>query len=273
MITREMQVIMQGDNKHPHINKSGSFSRLRSFKLNDMGFSLNKISPITFDMLKTHKHLQIVVQKAELQHLHQEKDELHRYIMKQQTSTRPTMNLVETLHTTQMNPSQINMSKEDLSHLKQTIWLHSHINSRHLRKAVKRTPSSMDQDMTEKGVPRAILQGQQMIGHKDQLLQHPEHKLEDHHWFPQSPIQAETTRIHQNAMTPMDPPEHLQRAKAQELLNQRRHRNLTLEIWQIQVLLPSLLIHKRTLLYVLGVAKVATGAEIVHIIISVIFVE
>ena len=38
-ITKEMQVIMQGDNKHPHINKSGSFSRLRSFELNDMGFS------------------------------------------------------------------------------------------------------------------------------------------------------------------------------------------------------------------------------------------
>ena len=48
-ITREMQVIMQGDNKHPHIN-SGSFSHLRSFELNDMGFSLNKISPITFDV-------------------------------------------------------------------------------------------------------------------------------------------------------------------------------------------------------------------------------
>ena len=50
LTNREMQVIMQGDNKHPHINKSGSFSRLRSFKLNDMGFSLNKISPITFDV-------------------------------------------------------------------------------------------------------------------------------------------------------------------------------------------------------------------------------
>ena len=46
---KEMQVIMQGD-KHPHITKSGSFSRLRSFKLNDMGFSLNKISPITFNV-------------------------------------------------------------------------------------------------------------------------------------------------------------------------------------------------------------------------------
>ena len=46
---KEMQVIMQSDNKHPHINKSGSFSRLRSFELNDMGFSLNKISPITVE--------------------------------------------------------------------------------------------------------------------------------------------------------------------------------------------------------------------------------
>ena len=49
-ITREMQVIMQGDNKHPHANKTGSFSCLRSFELNDMGFSLSKISPITFDV-------------------------------------------------------------------------------------------------------------------------------------------------------------------------------------------------------------------------------
>ena len=49
-ITREMQVIMQGDSKHPHINKSGSFSCLRSFELNNIGFSLNKISPITFDV-------------------------------------------------------------------------------------------------------------------------------------------------------------------------------------------------------------------------------
>ena len=47
---KEMQVIMQSDNKHPHINKSGSFSRLRSFELNNMGFSLNRISPITFDV-------------------------------------------------------------------------------------------------------------------------------------------------------------------------------------------------------------------------------
>ena len=47
---KKMQVIMQDDTKHPHINKLGSFSRLRSFKLNDMGFSLNRIGPITFDV-------------------------------------------------------------------------------------------------------------------------------------------------------------------------------------------------------------------------------
>ena len=185
------------------------------------------------------------------------------------------MNLVVMLHITWMNPLQTNMSKEDSSHLKQTTWLHSHNNSCHPEEGSKEnTILNGPRHMTEKGVPRAILQGLQIISHKDQPLQHPQHKLEDHHRLPQSPIQTETTRIHWNAMTPMDPPEHLQMAKAKELLNQRRHWNLTLEILQqIQVLLLSLLTHQRTLLYVLDVAKVATGAEIVHIIISVIFVE
>ena len=50
LTNKEMQVIMQSDNKHLHINKSGSFSRLRSFKLNNMEFSLNRISPITFNV-------------------------------------------------------------------------------------------------------------------------------------------------------------------------------------------------------------------------------
>ena len=44
-ITREMQVIMQGDNKHPHINKSSSFSHLRSFELNDMGVQFKQNKP------------------------------------------------------------------------------------------------------------------------------------------------------------------------------------------------------------------------------------
>ena len=110
--------------------------------------------------------------------------------------------------------------------------------------------------MKEKGVPRAILQGQQIKCHKDQPLQHPQHKLEDHHRLPQSTSTVKTTRIHQNEMEPpMDSPEHLQMAKAQELLMRRRHQNLTLEPHQVQVLLLSLLIHRRTLSYVQDVAK------------------
>ena len=38
---KEMRVIVQEDSRHPHINNAASFSRLRSFELNDMGFSLN----------------------------------------------------------------------------------------------------------------------------------------------------------------------------------------------------------------------------------------
>ena len=122
----------------------------------------------------------------------------------------------------------------------------------------------MDQKSTEKRVPRAILQGLQVTSHKDQPLQHPLHKLEDHHRLPQSLNQVQAIRIHQNTMTPMDPPKHLQMAKAQVLPNQRRHQ-------QIQVLLHSLLNQQKTLLYVLNVAKVATGAKTVHIITFVIF--
>ena len=42
---REMQVIMQGDNKHPYINKSGSFSRLRSFKTERHGVHSKQNKP------------------------------------------------------------------------------------------------------------------------------------------------------------------------------------------------------------------------------------
>ena len=58
----------------------------------------------------------------------------------------------------------------------------------------------MDQDMTEKGVARAILQ--EPTDDRPQgsgFLQHPQHELEDHHRLPQSPI---PNRNHQ------DPPEH-----------------------------------------------------------------
>ena len=138
------------------------------------------------------------------------------------------MNQVVTLHTIRMNPSQIKMSKEGSSHLEQITWLHSHSINHCLRKAAKKTPSSTDHDTTKKRVHRTILQSQQMIGQIDQLPQHPQHKLEDHHRLPQSPIQTETTRIHQNTITPMDPPKHLQRTKV--LINQGRHQKIILEI-------------------------------------------
>ena len=171
------------------------------------------------------------------------------------------MNPVVMLHIIRMNPSQTKMSKEGLSHPGQITRLHNH-NSHHLRKAAKSAPSSMDQQSTKKRVPRAILQGPQVTSHKDQPLQHLQLRLEDHHRLPQSLNQVQASRIHRNAMTPMDPPKHPQTARAQVLPSQRRHQQM-----QMQPL--SLL----TLLYVLDVVKVATGAKTVHIIIFfVIFV-
>ena len=67
-------------------------------------------------------------------------------------------------------------------------------------------------------------------------------------WAPQSTIRTEITRIHQNAMEPpMDPPEHLHMVKAQDPLKERtRHQNLALEHHQVQVLLHNLLDHLKT---------------------------
>ena len=107
------------------------------------------------------------------------------------------MNLVVMLRITQMSPLQTKMSKEGLSHQGQITKLHNH-NNHHPRKAARRTPSSTDQQSTEKIVPRANLQGLQVTSHKDQPLQHPLHKLEDHHRLP--PITKPSTS-HQ------DPPE------------------------------------------------------------------
>ena len=64
----------------------------------------------------------------------------------------------------------------------------------------------------------------------------------------QSTTRTKITRIYQNAMEPpMNPPEHLQRVKAQDPLKERtRCQNLTLEHHQVQVLLHSLLDHLKT---------------------------
>ena len=170
------------------------------------------------------------------------------------------MRPVVMLHIIRMNLSQTKTSKEGLSHPGQITRLHN--SSCHLRKAAKSAPFSMDQQSMEKRVPRAILQGPQVTSHKDQPLQHLQHRLEDHHRLPQSLNQVQASRIHWSAMTPMDPPKHPQTARAQVLPSPRRHQQR-----QIQPL--SLL----TLLHVLDVAKVATRAKTVHIIIFfVIFV-
>ena len=50
-----------------------------------MRFSLNKISPITFDVENPQTPVDCGI-KAELQHLLHKNDELHKLIMKQQTS-------------------------------------------------------------------------------------------------------------------------------------------------------------------------------------------
>ena len=85
--------------------------------------------------------------------------------MKQQISIRLTTNLEGMLHIILMNQSPPKMSKEDSYHPKQTKWLHSHNNSHHPRKAVRKTPSSMDQESKEKGVLKAVLQDQQIKCH------------------------------------------------------------------------------------------------------------
>ena len=71
----------------------------------------------------------------------------------------------------------------------------------------------------------------------------------------------------------MDPPEHLQIVKAQELLKERtRWWNHALEHHQVQVLLHSLWNHQKALFYVQHVVKVTIGAEIALITIFVTFV-
>ena len=262
-ITREMQVIMQGDNKHPHVNKSGSFSHLRSFELNDMGFSLSKISPITFDVDNPQTPADRGIKSRALTSTPQER-----------WTPQPHSEAAD-LNEAHHEPSGNASYNPDES------ITNKNVQGRFIPPKTDNTATQPQQSsseegskentilngpaMTEKRVPRAILQGLQVTSHKDQPLQHPQHKLEDHHRLPQSLNQVQAIRIHWNAMTPMDPPKHLQMAKAQVLPNQRRHR-------QIQVLLLSLLTQQKTLLYVLDVAKVATGAKTVHIIIFVIFV-
>ena len=268
---KEMQVIMQSDNKHPHINKSGSFSRFRSFKLNDMGFSLNKISPITFDV----KNPQTPVDRGTKGRAPTSTPRERRvsWITQQGQTHDGVANLNEAHHEPQGNTSY--NPDESITN--------KHVKGRFIPPKVGNTstqPQQQQQSSSEegskentilngprhhkKGVLRVILKAQQTACHKDQPLQHLHihHKLEDHHRLPQSTIRTEITRIHQNTMEPpVDPPEHLWIVKVQELLKEgTRCQNLTLEHHQVQVLLHSMPNHLRTLFYVQHVAKVAIGA-------------
>ena len=226
-ITREMQVIMQGDNKHPHTNKTGSFSHLRSFELNDMGFSLSKISPITFDMDNPQTPADHGIKSRALTSMPQEK------WTAQPHSEAADLNEAhhEPSGDASYNPDKSITNKNVQGRFvppRKKTRLHNN-NSHHLRKAVKSAPSSMDQQSTKKRVPRAIRQGPQVTSHKDQPMQHLQHGLEDHHRLPQSLNQVQASRIHWNTMTPMDPPKHPQAARAQVLPSQRRHRQMQMQ--------------------------------------------
>ena len=228
LISKEIQVIMQGDNKHPHINKSGSFSQLRSFELNDMGFSLNKISPITFDVENPQTPAD------------------HGIKSRAPTST-PRERRAPQTHdeAADLNEAHHEPRGNASYNLDESIT-NKHVQGRLVPPKVGNMPNQQHQQQSsseegskentilngprngKEGVLRAILQGQQIKCHKDQPLQHPHHKLEDHHRLPPSMIKT--------MALPMDPPEHLQMAKAQELPKQRRrHQNLTLELHQVQV--------------------------------------
>ena len=271
---REIQVIMQGDNKHPHINKSGSFSRLRSFKLNDMGFSLNKISPITFDVENPQTPADCGIKSRALTSTPRER--------RAPQTHNEAADLNEAHHEPRGNASY--NPDESITN--------KHVQGRFIPPKVGNmsTQPQQQQSLSKEGSKEnTILNGlrhqrggsaqDHPSGPADSEPQGPAPAAPTSQaggppWAPQATIQTKTTRIHWNTMEPpMDPPKHLQMAKAQELPKQGiRQQNLALELHQVQVLPHSLLI-PRTLLYVQHVVKVATGAEIVLIIISVTFVE
>ena len=177
-----------------------------------------------------------------------------------------------------MNQSPPKTSKED-SYATQSrqYGLHSHNNSHHLRKAVKKTPSSTDQESKEKGSAQG-----HPSGSADKIPQGPAPTAPttqtggDHHRLPQPTIKIVTTRFHQecNGTTNRSnrAPAKWQRPRSYQS-EEEGIRTLPWNFVKYRSCYPALLTHQRTLSYVQDVAKVATGAEIVLIIISVIFVE
>ena len=207
-ITREMQVIMQGDNKHPHVNKTGSFSCLWSFELNNMGFSLSKISPITFDMDNPQTPADCVIKS------------------RAPTST-PQERWTPQAHS---EPADLNEAhhepRGDASYNPDESITNKNVQGRVVPPRTDNKATQPQQSLSEEGSKECtILQGPHVTSHKEQPLQHL-HGLEDHHRLPHSLNQVQASRIHWNTMTPMDPPKHLQTTRAQVLANQRRHRQM-----------------------------------------------
>ena len=273
---KEMQVIIQSDNKHPHINKTGSFSRLRSFKLNDMGFSLNRISPIMFNVENQQTPANCGTKGRALTLMPREKK------VPQNAQQGQTYDEVENMNEAHHEPQGGASYNPDESVTNK--YTFQNVQGRFIPPKVSNMPTQpqqQQQSSSEEGSkettilnePRhqkemgaqIILQAQQTACHKDQPLQHLHihHKLEDHHRLPQSTIRMlrdvkhvtiinicpKITRIYQNAMEPpMDPPEHLENlVKVQDPLKGRaRCQNLTLEHHQAQVLLHNLLDHLKT---------------------------
>ena len=239
---KEMQVIMQGDNTHPHINKTGSFSRLRSFELNDMGFSLNRISPITFDVENPQTSANRGT-KGRAPTLTPREKRVPQNAQQGQTYNE-VVNMNEAHHEPQgsasYNPDESVTNKNTFQNVQGRFVLpkvsnmptqHNNSNNHPPRRAVRKIPSSMDLDIKRKRVLRIILQAQQTAHHKDQPLQHQHihHELEDYHGLPQSIIRTlrdvknVITRIFWNAMEPpMDLPECLENlVKVQDQLKEK----------------------------------------------------
>ena len=275
LTNREMQVIIQGDTKHPHINKSGSFSRLRSFKLNDMGFSLNKISPITFDVKNSQTSADCGIKGRA-------------------PTLTPRERRAPQAHNEGANPNEAHHEPQgNASYNPDESITNKQVQGRFVPpKAgnMSTQPHQQQQSLSEEGSKEnTILNGPRH--HREGKCSGSSFRPSRQHATGTSPCstyitnwrttmgspsqksEQKPTGIHQNAMEPpMDTPEHLWMAKAQELLNQEiRWQNFTQELHQVQVMLHNLLTHPRTLLCVQHVAKVATGAEIVLIIISVDF--
>ena len=196
-----------------------------------MGFSLNKISPITFDIENPQTPVDSRTKGRALTSTPRERRVP--WIAQQGQAHDGADNLNEAHHE----------PRGDASYNPDESIINKHVQGRFIPPKVgnmstqppQQQQSSSEEDSKEntilngtdtpkkKGVLRVILQAQQTACHKDQPLQHLHihHKLEDHHGLPQSTIRTEITRIHQNAMEPpMDLPEHLWIAKAQELLKE-----------------------------------------------------